>query len=116
VRITNGSIGTVTIDSVIDANDIPGDTFQSVAPITAANTATLAVAAGAGNKAVMLKAAAANGEDVFIGDSGITNPGVTEDGIPLAAGEAMVINTTAAVYAISASGGQKLYVSRVYKA
>jgi len=113
MRITTGAVGTVSIVGAIESDVVSGNTYTSYGPVTVANTATLVTAANADNKSVILKAATGNGESVYIGDSGLTDPGATEDGTPLAAGEALVLDTSAAVYAISDSGGQKLYLSIV---
>ena len=115
MRITTGAVGTVTIVGGIDTNAIPGNTYTSYGPVTVANTATLVQASAAGNKSVILKAASSNSEAIYIGDSGLTDPGVTEDGTPLSAGEALVLDTSAAVYAISDNGGQKVYLSVISK-
>ena len=114
MRITPGAVGTVTIVGGINVVDIPGDTFTSAAPVTVANTATQVQSTNPGTKSVILRAASTNTEDIYVGDSGLTNPGVTEDGTPVAASEVFILTTTADIYAISASGGQKVYVSRVF--
>tara|TARA_R110000824_G_scaffold79586_2_gene200446 strand:- start:5449 stop:5799 length:351 start_codon:yes stop_codon:yes gene_type:complete len=114
MRITTGAVGTVTIVGGIDVVDIPGDSYESSAPLTIAVTATQIHATNPGTKSIVMKAAAGNTELVYIGDSGLTNPSVTEDGTPLAAGEVFILTTTADVYAICETGGQKLYLSKVF--
>lgn len=114
MRITTGAVGTVTIVGGIDVVDIPGDSYESLAPVTVANTATLLHAGAAGTKSLIIKADPLNTEAIFIGDANITDPGTTEDGTPMAAGEVFILTTTAAVYAISDTGSQKAYLSRVY--
>jgi hypothetical protein len=114
MRITPGAVGTVTLVGDVNVIDIPGDTYESSAPLTIALTATQIHATSAGTKSIIMKAAASNTEDIYIGDSGITNPSVTEDGTPLGAGEVFILTTTADVYAICETGGQKLYLSKVF--
>ena len=114
MRITPGSVGTVTIVGGIDVVDIPGDSYESSAPLTIAVTATQIHATNPGTKSIVMKASADNSELIYIGDSGLTNPSVTEDGTPLAAGEVFILSTTADVYAICETGGQKLYLSKVF--
>ena len=116
MRITPGAVGTVTIVGAIQTENIPGDSYESLAPVTVANTATLLHAGAAGTKSLIIKADPDNSESIFIGDAGITDPGTTEDGTPMAAGEVFLLTTTAAVYAISDTGSQKAYLSRVYEA
>lgn len=115
MRITPGAVGTVTIVGNINAQDVPGNTYESLAPVTVGNTATLLHAGAAGTKSIIIKAAGSNSEDIFIGDSNLTDPSATEDGTPMAAGEVFVLTTTAAVYAISDTGSQKAYLSRVFE-
>jgi len=112
MRITPGAVGTVTLVGGIDAEVQSGDVFTSSGPVTVGNTATLVQAAATGNITVIMKASKNNSKDVYIGDSGLTDPSVTEDGIPLAGGEALTLDTSAAVYAIAESN-QTLYVSVV---
>ena len=115
MRITPGAVGTVEIIGDINVIDIPGDSYESSAPLTIALTATQVHATSPGTKSVIMKAAAGNSEDIYIGDSGITNPSVTEDGTPVAAGEVFILSTTADIYAICETGGQKLYLSKVFE-
>jgi len=115
MRITPGAVGTVTIVGTIATENIPGDSYESSAPLTIAITATQIHATSPGTKSVIMKAAAGNTEDIYIGDSGITNPSVTEDGTPVSAGEVFILSTTADIYAISETGGQKLYLSKVFE-
>ena len=91
MRITPGAIGTVTLTGTPDVKVVPPDDFQAANAVTVGATATSVLSSSS--------------------DSGLSNPGVTEDGLPLAAGGAMVLDTTAAIYAISASGSQKVYVA-----
>jgi len=115
MRITPGAVGTVSIVGTIQTEDVPGDSYESLAPVTVANTATLLHAGAAGTKSLIIKAAGTNSEDIYIGDVNLTDPGTTEDGTPMAAGEVFVLTTTAAVYAISDNGSQKAYLSRVFE-
>jgi len=112
MRITPGAVGTVTLVGGIDAEVQSGDVFTSSGPVTVGNTATLVQAAATGNITVIMKASKSNTKDIYIGDSGLTDPSVTEDGVPLAAGEALTLDTSAAVYAVAESN-QTLYVSVV---
>lgn len=116
MRITPGAVGTVEIIGTINAQDIPGDSFESLAPVTVANTATVLHAGSSGTKSLIIKAGPDNTEAIFIGDSALTDPGTTEDGTPMAAGEVFILTTTAAVYAISDTGSQKAYLTRVFQA
>tara|TARA_R110000824_G_scaffold89382_3_gene219186 strand:- start:2274 stop:2624 length:351 start_codon:yes stop_codon:yes gene_type:complete len=116
MRITEGAVGTVTLVGDVNVIDIPGDSYESLAPVTVANTATLLHAGAAGTKSLIIKADPDNSEPIFIGDANITDPGTTEDGTPMAAGSVFILTTTAAVYAISDTGSQKAYLSRVYNA
>jgi len=111
MRITPGAIGTVTLTGTPDVKVVPPDDFQAANAVTVGATATSVLSSSSGTRSVLLKAAVGNSEDIYFGDSGLSNPGVTEDGLPLAAGGAMVLDTTAAIYAISASGSQKVYVA-----
>ena len=115
MRITPGAVGTVEIIGDINVVDIPGDSYESSAPLTIAVTATQVHATSPGTKSVIMKAASGNSEDIYIGDSGLTNPSVTEDGTPMGAGEVFILTTTADIYAISETGGQKLYLSKVFQ-
>ena len=112
MRITPGAVGTVTIVGGINAEVQSGDVFTSSGPVTVTNTATLVQAAATGNITIIMKASKNNSKDVYIGDSGLTDPSVAEDGVPLSAGEALTLDTSAAVYAI-AETNQTLYVSVV---
>jgi len=112
MRITPGAVGTVTLVGGIDAEVQSGDVFTSSTPVTVTNTATLIQAAATGNITVILKTSKNNSKDVYIGDSALTDPSVTEDGVPLAPGEALTLDTSAAVYAIAESN-QTLYFSVV---
>lgn len=116
MRITTGAVATVTVEGTIDAIDIPGDSYESLAPVTVGNTATVLHAGAAGTKSLIIKADPDNSEPIFIGDVNITDPGTTEDGTPMVAGEVFILTTTAAVYAISDTGSQKAYLSRVFQA
>ena len=113
MRIVPGAIGTVSLTGTADVSVIPADEFHAANAVTVNNTATTVLTGAASTRSVLLKAAASNSEECFFGDSGITNPGVTEDGLPLAAGAAMVLDTSADIYAISASGSQKVYVAYI---
>ena len=115
MRITQGAIGTVTIVGEIDTIDIPGNSYQSLAPVTVGNTATVLHGGDPGTKSLIIKADVNNSEAIYIGDIGLTDPSVAEDGTPMAAGEVFILTTTAAVYAISDTGGQKAYLSRVFE-
>jgi hypothetical protein len=112
MRITPGAVGTVTLVGGIDAEVQSGDVFTSSGPVTVGNTATLVQAAAVGNITVIMKASKNNSKAIYIGDSGLTDPSVTEDGVPLDPGEALTLDTAAAVYAIAESN-QTLYVSVV---
>ena len=113
MRITPGAIGTVTIVGTPDVYSIPGNDFQAVNAVTVGNTATSVLSGASSTRTVIIKADTANSEKVFFGDSGITNPSVTEDGVPLAAGEALTLDTSADIYAISETGSQKVYLSYI---
>ena len=116
MRITPGAVGTVEVVGTLSTQDIPGDSFESLAPVTVANTATLLHAGAAGTKSLIIKADPGNSESIFIGDAALTDPSTTEDGTPMAAGEVFILTTTAAIYAISDNGSQKAYLSRVFEA
>ena len=116
MRITPGAVGTVEVIGTLSTQDVPGDSFESLAPVSVANTATVLHAGAAGTKSLIIKADPDNTESIFIGDSALTDPGTTEDGTPMGAGEVFILTTTAAVYAISDSGSQKAYLSRVFEA
>lgn len=113
MRITPGAIGTVSIVGAIETDVQSGDVFTSSGPVTVGNTATLVQAAAVGNITVIMKASKNNAKAIYIGDSGLTDPSVTEDGVPLDPGEALTLDTSAAVYAISEAASQKLYLSVV---
>lgn len=115
MRITQGSIGTVQLTGNSEVSVVPGAGMQSLNAVTVANTATLLQAADTDTVTMVIKAAGSNSEAIYIGDVGLTNPSVTEDGVPLNAGEALTIDTSAALYAISENGSQKAYLLRVSK-
>lgn len=115
MRITPGAIGTVTLTGEADVDVVPGNDFQAANAVTVNNTATSVLSASANTRSVIIKAAAGNTEDCYFGDSGLSNPGVTEDGIPLGAGAAIVLDTSADIYAISQTGSQKVYVAYIAK-
>ena len=115
MRITQGSIGTVQITGDSEVSLLSGAGMQSLNAVTVGNTATILQAADTGTMTMVIKAAAGNGELIYIGDVGLTNPSITEDGVPLSAGEALVIDTSAAIYAISETGSQKAYLVRISK-
>ena len=94
---------------------LSGSGLQSLNAVTVGNTPTLLQAADAGTLTMVIKAAASNSEPIYIGDVGLTNPSVTEDGIPIDAGTAFVMDTSAAIYAISENGSQKAYLVRISK-
>jgi len=115
MRITQGAIGTVQITGVADVSVTPGSGLESLNAVTVGNTATALQAADTDTLTMVIKAAGSNTEAIYIGDSGLTNPSVTEDGVPLNAGEALTIDTSAALYAISENGSQKAYLLRIAK-
>ena len=115
MRIVPGAIGTVSLTGTADVAEIPGDSFDSVDAITVANTATVIMATATGTRSVILKADPDNSEPCYVGAARITNPSVTKNGIPLAAGDGMVVTTTADVYAISENGSQTMFVARVFQ-
>ena len=115
MRIVPGAIGTVSLTGTADVTVVSGDSFDSVDAITVANTATAIMSTAAGTKWVILKADPDNSEPCYVGDASITNPSVTKNGIPLAPGEALVLDTTADVYAISENGSQTMFVARVFQ-
>ena len=110
MKINPGSAANVSITGDVSVQQLGVNTLTSINPITIANTATEILAAAATTARVYIKAAKTNGEEVYLGDSGLTDPGTTEDGFPLAAGEGVELVVSAAVYGISNTGSQKVYV------
>ncbi len=110
MKVNPGSAASVTISGTVEVAQLGVNTLTSIGPITIANTATLILAAAATTARVYIKAATSNTEDVYLGDSGLTDPGTTEDGFPLGAGEGVELVVAAAVYGISDTGSQKVYV------
>ena len=100
MRITPGAVGTVEIIGTINAQDIPGDSFESLAPVTVANTATVLHAGSSGTKSLIIKAGPDNTEAIFIGDSALTDPGTTEANQALdvlAAGQSLNVRKGSAI-------------------
>jgi hypothetical protein len=110
VKVNPGSAASVTISGAVDVKQLGADTLTSYGPVTIANTATLIFAAAATTCRVFIQAATSNTEAVYIGDSGLTDPGTTEDGFPLTGGQGLELLTSDAVYGISDTGGQKVYL------
>ena len=96
-----------------DVNVVVGDDFQAANAGTVGSAATSVLSASANTKSVILQCASTNTEAVYFGDSGLTNPSVTEDGIPVAAGGAIVLDTSADIFGISQTGSQKVYVAYI---
>jgi len=110
MKINPGSASNVSITGDVTVQQIGVNTLTSIGPITISNTATLILAAAATTARVYIKAATSNTEDVYLGDSGLTDPGTTEDGFPLGSGEGVELVVAAAVYGVSDTGSQKVYV------
>lgn len=93
----------------VDIPALPTTAFSQVAvPVT---EVAIPAANLAGRKTISIKALAANGAEVYIGETGVT----ATTGYELAAGESIDIDAddTVALFAISASGTQRVSVGEV---
>lgn len=93
--------GTVTVAGTVTTNDNPGTTIVN-GQVTINNTATQIVAANATRRHVIIKNPSTATKSIFVGDSGVT----TTNGIEVAIGESITIDSEAALYAIVATGSQ----------
>lgn len=111
MKLTPGSASSVAIIGDVNVVELGGNTFTAVNALTIAATATSIAATSTTRSRLFIKAAGSNTEAVFIGDSGITNPGTTEDGFPLEPGDAIELIVQAEVFGISENGSQKVYLA-----
>lgn len=119
VRITNPSAGVLSVLVAIGTGEfiddrqvgsVVSEPKASAAltsfPDVAVTVAAIVAAANAGRRAVLLAAAPGNTADVKIGDAAVA----VARGITLQPGQSMILDTSAAVWAVAVSGTQTLEI------
>jgi hypothetical protein len=92
--------------------DEQGSTAVATAQVTVGTSATVLAAARETRKAVLVAVDASASKPVYVGGVGVT----TGTGVKLAAGEALEVRTTAALYGVVSSGSVTVYVMEEYDA
>lgn len=115
LRIKNPGAASVSIDVLVGTGrfesgrltgavsvDVPGTLTANTKLTVAGVPVVQTIAANAARKNIMIKADSANAGLIWVG-------GVVDDGIPLAAGENIVLDGTAAVDLLGTAGGDVIY-------
>lgn len=106
IYIGDGEIADSRLAGSINAEIVSAGANSAPASLTVGVAAVTAFAANTYRKAALMKSDAANGGTIWILDDTASATGY---GIPLAPGETMTIETTAAIKAIASAAGQTLH-------